>query len=303
MGMAGMQDVLGGEQIAAFVAGGELQARHHRGRQAYVVEIHLACGDRVQQADDLRGAAWRHQRRMRGGQPEDFVMRTPFNFHVLGILYATLVNHASEHGRSDRTTAEACRHNPDFGLWILFLPLFCLVDELQVHLFHPWTVAIAQRTVEFMRPGIVLSAYAGDVVASDVFNTVNYCGLHLIVQYSDIGDVFWILVLVVAGAIEASHEQTSVWVLLTDQQRRLELRQLMAAVCIYGQVLRRRRIDFHGIRPFLWIGLFVAHCMLPGDDAISRFWCRRGSGRCGSHYIYYLAPVAPLSAPSPSYTH
>ncbi len=37
MGMAGMQDVLGGEQIAAFVAGGELQARHHRGRQAHIL--------------------------------------------------------------------------------------------------------------------------------------------------------------------------------------------------------------------------------------------------------------------------
>ncbi len=74
VGMAWMQDVLGREEIPAFVAGGELQARHYRRRQAHVVQIHLAGGDRVQQADGLRGAARRHQRRMPGGEFEDLAV-------------------------------------------------------------------------------------------------------------------------------------------------------------------------------------------------------------------------------------
>ncbi len=74
VGMAGMQDVLGGESIAAFVADAELQARHHRGRQAHVMQIHLAGGDRVQQADGLRGAARRHQWWMCGSEFEDFAV-------------------------------------------------------------------------------------------------------------------------------------------------------------------------------------------------------------------------------------
>ncbi len=213
------------------------------------------------------------------------------------------MDHASEHGRGDPATAEAGGHNADFGFGVFVVPCPGLKDEIQVHLFHPWTVAIAKRTIERIRQGIVLSAYAGDVVASDIFKAFLCCRLHLVVQNADIGDVLRIFVLVVTGAIETGHEQTSVGVLLTDQQRRLELRQLMAAVRIYGQVLRCRRIDFHGIRPFIWVGLFVAHCMLPGEDAISRFWCRRGSGHCGNNYPAYLDAAEQMFPQMPAYTH
>ncbi len=168
VGMAGMQDVLGREQIAAFVAGAELQARYHRGRQAHVVEIHLAGGDRVQQADDLRGAAWWHQRWMRGSEFEDFAVWALIDFHPNRILDAALVDHAGKHGRSDRTTTETGGQDADFGLRIFFSPIMHLADELQVHLFHPWAIAIAQSAVGNAGQGIVLGAYAGDVVAPDV---------------------------------------------------------------------------------------------------------------------------------------
>ncbi len=199
------------------------------------------------------------------------------------------MDHASEHGRSDRATAEAGGHDADFGLRVFIVPLFGLVDEFEVHLFHPWAIAIAQSVVGNAGQGIVLGAYAGNVVAPDAIESSEVSCFQLIAQDPDIGDVFWILVLVVACAIEASHKQTCVRVLLTDQQRCLELRQCMAAVCICRQVLRRCWIRFHVIRPCLCIGMFVAHCMLPGEDAISRFWCRRGSNRCVSCYICYLA--------------
>ncbi len=217
MGMAGMQDVFGREQIAAFVAGAELQARYHRGRQAHVVQIHVASGHRVQQADGLRGAARRHQWRMRGSEFEDFAVWTTVDFHVFAVLDTALMDHASEHGRSDRATTEAGGHDADFGLRVFIVPLFGLVDEFEVHLFHPWAIAIAQSAVGNAGQGIVLGAYARDVVATYVAKTSLFSSMHLIVQDSDIGDVFWILVLVVTCAIEASHEQTSVGILLTDQ--------------------------------------------------------------------------------------
>ncbi len=213
------------------------------------------------------------------------------------------MNHPGEHGRSDRAPAEAGGHDADFGLRVFIVPLFGLVDKLEVHLFHPWAVAIAQGAVGNAGQCIVLGAYAGDVVATDIFKAFLCCRLHLVVQDADIGDVLRIFVLVVTGAIETGHEQAGVRILLTDQQWCLELRQRMATVCICRQVLRRRRIRFHVIRPCLCIGPLVAHYMLPGEDAISRFWCRRGSGHRENRYICYLAFVVPWCPPSPSYTH
>ncbi|KGT82848.1 hypothetical protein OC00_16965 [Xanthomonas vasicola] len=55
--------------------------------------------------------------------------------------------------------------------------------------FHPWPIAITQATVEVAGEGIVLGAYAGHVVAADIFSTVTYCRLHLIIQSADIGNV------------------------------------------------------------------------------------------------------------------
>ncbi|WP_230598652.1 hypothetical protein [Xanthomonas albilineans] len=64
-------------------------------------------------------------------------MRTLIDFHVNRILDTSLMDHAGEHGRSDRATAEACRHNPDFGLRVLYPPFVSLIDEIKVHLNLP----------------------------------------------------------------------------------------------------------------------------------------------------------------------
>ncbi len=240
---------------------------------------------------------------MRGSEFEDFSVWTLIDFHPNRILDATLMDHTGEHGRSNRATAETRGHDADFGFGVFVVPCSGLKDELQVHLFHPWAVAIAQRTIELIRPGVVLRAYAGDVIAVDAVKTSEVGRVYLIVQDADIGDVLRIFVLVVTGAIETGHEQAGVWILLTDQQRRLELRQLMAAVCICRQVLRRCWIRFHVIRPCLCIGMLVAHYMLPGEDAISRFWCMRGSGRCGNNYPACLDAAEQMFPQMPAYTH
>ncbi|XUP27067.1 hypothetical protein WCN79_16045 [Xanthomonas axonopodis pv. vasculorum] len=78
-------------------------------------------------------------------------MWTLIDFHINRVLDAALMNHAGEHGRGNRTATETRGDNADLGLRVLFLPLFCLVDKLPVHLLHPWPVAITQRTVEIAR--------------------------------------------------------------------------------------------------------------------------------------------------------
>ncbi|AOD15159.1 hypothetical protein BER92_10905 [Xanthomonas fragariae] len=73
-------------------------------------------------------------------------------------------------------------------------------------LFHPWPIAVAYCSIEAPVKGIVLGAYAWNVVAAYIFDIITLRRLHLIIQNSDIGNVLSVLVLVIAGSIEADHK-------------------------------------------------------------------------------------------------